>query len=394
MACIRKRRGKWVVDYRDGAGIRKWITCETKTEAEDALAKAIPESRQPRQAPAVDANITVQGYAVHWLMTVAASTKPLTAESYRVMVTHHIIPRLGQVKVRALSKAMVRQFLADVLTAGRLARSSLRTCHGVLRTMLNAAKDDGLILTNPAEDLARSFRLVESPRQRQERIKAMTREQIEALLQAADPRYWPLFLLLARAGMRLGEALGLQWDDLDLSDRTARIETWSGDRIGTPKSGAARTVHLSRQTCEALRRLRLERKAETLRRGWPEVPAWVFCTRNGNNPLEVDNVRCAFRRALKAARLPGHFTPHSLRHSFASILISEGVSLAYVQRQLGHASIKMTVDTYGKWLPMSDKAAVDSLDGASGSKPPKVVAANLDIHQERQGVPRKQAIVA
>ncbi len=65
---------------------------------------------------------------------------------------------------------------------------------------------------------------------------------------------------------------------------------------------------------------------------------------------------------LKRAKLPAHFTPHCLRHTFASILIADGKSPAYVQDQLGHASIAMTVDTYGKWLPKGDKAAIDSLD--------------------------------
>ncbi|HEX9709915.1 MAG TPA: tyrosine-type recombinase/integrase, partial [Candidatus Thermoplasmatota archaeon] len=71
---------------------------------------------------------------------------------------------------------------------------------------------------------------------------------------------------------------------------------------------------------------------------------------------------CSFARVLREAKLPGHFTPHSLRHSFASLLLSDGVSPAYVQRQLGHSSIKLTVDLYGKWLPMANKAAVDRLD--------------------------------
>ena len=69
-------------------------------------------------------------------------------------------------------------------------------------------------------------------------------------------------------------------------------------------------------------------------------------------------------RALNQAGLPTHFSPHSLRHSFASILLSEGRSIQYVQRTLGHQSVTMTADLYGKWLPMSDHTIVDSLDDA------------------------------
>jgi hypothetical protein len=84
----------------------------------------------------------------------------------------------------------------------------------------------------------------------------------------------------------------------------------------------------------------------------------------------------AFARALRAVGLPGHLTVHSLRHSYASLLLQRGESPAYVQRQLGHASIQLTVDTYGKWLPAGNKAAANRLDDPSGSKmvatrPPK-----------------------
>ena len=77
-------------------------------------------------------------------------------------------------------------------------------------------------------------------------------------------------------------------------------------------------------------------------------------------------------RILKKANLPLHLTPHCLRHTYASLMLQQGESVAYVQRQLGHASIQLTVDTYGKWLPMESQAAVDRLDGIqlleSGSK--------------------------
>ena len=78
----------------------------------------------------------------------------------------------------------------------------------------------------------------------------------------------------------------------------------------------------------------------------------------------------AFKRTLKHAKLPLRFTPHSLRHTFASLMLQQGESPVYVQRQLGHASIQLTVDTYGRWLPMGNKAAVDRLD----ESPPTSVA--------------------
>jgi len=80
--------------------------------------------------------------------------------------------------------------------------------------------------------------------------------------------------------------------------------------------------------------------------------------------LMANNIRRAFLRTLKKAELSLHFTPHCLRHTFASLLLQQGESPAYVQRMLGHSSIRLTVDLYGKWLPMGNRAAVDRLDEA------------------------------
>jgi len=78
--------------------------------------------------------------------------------------------------------------------------------------------------------------------------------------------------------------------------------------------------------------------------------------------MDQSKLSKAFKRTLKRVELPMHFSPHCLRHTFASLLLQQGESPAYVQRQLGHASVQLTVDTYGRWLPTENKAAVDKLD--------------------------------
>ena len=262
----------------------------------------------------------------------------------------------------------MKAFLAEKLGSG-LARNSVRIIHATLRAMLNAAVDDRLILGNPADRLGRRLRLVQRLAEGRETIKALTREQLAHLLATAattDRRQAPLFLLMARTGLRLGEALGLRWEDL--GRRTIRLtRALSAGRIETPKSGHGRTVDMSQQLARTLLRLQMDRKPEALRRGWPELPPWIFCSDAGT-PLNPANVDKAFKRVLKSAGLPLHFSPHGLRHTFASLVLQQGESPAYVQRQLGHASIQLTVDTYGRWLPMGNQAAVDRLDEPSGSK--------------------------
>jgi integrase len=373
MACIRKRRGKWVVDYRDAAGIRRWATCETRRAADIVLAERLDEARQPRE-PVVDPDIRLDEYSQRWLNLIRMSVKPRTQDSYQQTIRLHLLPVVGSVKVRTLARGRIKMFLATKLTSG-LARNSVRIVHATLRAMLNAAVDDGVILANSADKLGRLLKLVTPAAARQEEIKAMTRDQVSAFVCATlaatnsqDRGCYPLFLLLARTGIRMGEAQALQWTDIDFRSREIRVvRALSAGRIESPKSGHGRTVDMSHQLTRALQRLQVERKAETLRQGWAEIPSWVFCTDAGT-PVDGSRVRKAFARVLAAAGLPPHFTPHCLRHTFASLLLQQSESPAYVQRQLGHASIKLTVDTYGKWLPMGNKAAVDRLDDSSGSK--------------------------
>jgi integrase len=184
--------------------------------------------------------------------------------------------------------------------------------------------------------------------------------------------------------MRPGEALGLWWEDLTFAEREIRVarSLVENGKVDTPKSGHGRTVDMSKELARVLVRLQIERKAETLRRGWRAVPPRVFCNTEGG-PLNRIVVERAFKRVLKAAGLPLHFTPHCLRHTYASLLLQMGVRPVYVQRQLGHSSIKPTVDTYGRWLPMGDQSAVDRLDEASGSK----VVANAGVNSQRPTQP-------
>ena len=372
MACIRKRRGQWIVDYRDATGRRRWVTCKTKRAAEDTLSRVLPLSRRAGRV-FVDPDITVAQYGAHWLEQIPATIKARSLRRYRELVDLHISPTLGSLRLARLHKAQVVTVLTEKLHGG-LARNTVRNILATLRVMLNAAVDDGVILANPAERLGRKLRLVKSPTTRQEEIKAFTREQLSSFLAWAlstAPRFATLFLLLARAGLRIGEVLVLKWDDLDIERREIRVErAISGGLIESPKSGHGRTVDMSSQLAQALQALLVARKAETLRLGRKGVPEWVFCSTRGTI-LSDANVRRAFKVVLKKAKLPPHFTPHGLRHSFASLLLQAGESPAYVQRQLGHASIQLTVDTYGKWLPMGNKSAVDRLDDAIPTIEPK-----------------------
>ena len=136
----------------------------------------------------------MSAYAEHWLREIAVTIKPKTQKSYGSALRLHILPALGSTKVRMLQKGRIKSFLVERLRQGKvrtiaegevtkevrlpLARDSVRIIHATLRALLNAAVDDGVIITNPADKLGRTLRLVVNAKTRQEEVKAMTRDQL------------------------------------------------------------------------------------------------------------------------------------------------------------------------------------------------------------------------
>ena len=121
-------------------------------------------------------------------------------------------------------------------------------------------------------------------------------------------------------------------------------------------------MDMSDQLVRALRRLEIDRMVEKMKRGWVEMPLWVFCTDEGT-PLDESRVRKAFGQALRRAKLPS-FRLYDLRHTYASLLLAQNAPLMYASAQLGHTDATTTLRWYARWIPRTDKRAVDALDEA------------------------------
>lgn len=389
MACVRRRRGKYVVDWRDGAGVRHWKSFVRKGDADAFRDKVGPEARQ-RMTPTVPAVITLKDYSDYWVRLISHTVKRRTLARYIEILKLHWLPQFERVRVRDVDRGRIKLFLAEKLSAG-LEKRTVRNILSVLRSMLNHAIEDGVIATNHAARLGRVLKLTVSKATMQEEIKALTEDQRRSLLATASrvaPRYYPLFFVLAGTGIRLGEALALQPEDFDWSNRTIRITRAlsQGGELDTPKSGHGRTVEMSQLLADTLASHALTRKIDKLKYGWSEVPPWMFVTKKGT-PVDPANARHAMLRVLKSAKLPLHFTPHCLRHTYASILLADGVSPVYVQEQLGHATIELTVSTYGRWLKKKAPGALDRLDGASVSESGSKVVAKATFAYSAIGIP-------
>jgi len=306
-------------------------------------------------------------YYSTWLDSyVKHHTKPATYTSYALAYRAHLLPLLGDNDIRTVTRHQLKRFIYEKLNAG-MARNTVRGYVAPLREFFNHMIEDGHLDRNPCQGLMRNVRTERG--ERLEKIGFLTREEVAFLLDACHkyfPSSYPFILLLVRTGLRLGEAVALQWGDLDFRpDFHGRFievrRNFTRGKLSTPKSGKGRRVDMSRMLTDTLQTLLIERKKEKLQRGWKDLPAWVFTTEDGTM-IDPDNFRRRVWQPLLNKAGFRHIRLHDLRHTFASLLIQQGESLAYVKDQMGHHSIQVTVDIYGHLVPGGNRAAVDRLD--------------------------------
>jgi integrase len=199
--------------------------------------------------------------------------------------------------------------------------------------------EDGIIVTNPTVGIVRKMKLGRAYEEDDD-IKPFTIEQLARFLEGAqteEPWFYPLFVTMALAGLRLGEALALKWAGIDQAQREIRVtrtlapsakDLTLGDRLGSPKSGTARTVDMNGLLVEVFREAEDGKRVEALRRGDGGTrPEFAFTTQARGVLLDDRRVREVFARVLRHACLPSNHTPHCLRHAFCALLLAEGCRL-------------------------------------------------------------------
>lgn len=312
---------------------------------------------------------TFEAYAKTWLKDGEANRKATTHRFYRFNLELHILPVIGGRPLGSVLRADCRR----VLVACRDKKLKVSSLQGVQRTLsavLSQAVEDGFLTANPAFRMGRHVRKGDEPRRE---IHPLTREEAFVFLDTVEkdwPEHYAFFLCALRTGMRLGELLALQWGDVDLQGRFIEVQrNLVSGKLTTPKNRKRRRVDVSNALAETLERHLVAAKAAMLKAGKGELSVWVFTNRDGG-PLDGDNIRRrVFQPALAKAKLR-HVRVHDLRHTYASLLIQNGESLAYIRDQLGHSSIQVTVDIYGHLVPGSNRAAVDRLDERPDCIPP------------------------
>jgi integrase len=346
---------RWWVETPAGKK-RRSAYAKTRKEAADKLARALVQRGKGLAFDA--ANLTLSEYLQQWLeSSVKGSVKPVTFEAYERTVRLHVVPALGRVRLAKLSPSHLQALYREKLDAG-LKPSSVRLMHAVISRALRQAHRWRLVAENAAA-------ATDPPKPTPEEMRPLDAEQVKVLLSAArGHRLEALFVLAVTAGLRIGELLGLRWEDVNLEHGTLRVQRTlsgakGGPRFTPPKSGKGRQIRLTAQAVEALKRHRAAQSAERLKMGsdWHDE-GLVFCTATGA-PLRRGTVdRDSFKPLLETAGLPKGTRLHDLRHTCATLLLGKGVHPKLVQELLGHSSVAMTLDRYSHVMPgMGDRTA-------------------------------------
>jgi integrase len=337
-----------------------------KEDLEHKLALGLPILPERIEEP----KLTLEAYYRKFERTyLKTACRESTAERYDGCFRIHILPKFGSLSLPEVTREGVKELVAD-LVEKKLAKPTIRIITANLCTVLSHAIEDKLITYNPATKLSRFYK--QAPI-RHEMIEPLTTGEVEKFLATARqhdsqkrykdiPDYFPLFLCAIHTGMRAGELAGLQWSDIDWNGKFLVVRR-SIDKKGNvhpTKTGKIHRIDMSDALAAELVDLRRRRKEEYLGRGKNEIPDWTFCNSDGGL-IDIQNLKNRhFFKCLEKAKLH-RIRFHDLRHTFASLLLQNGESPVYVKEQLGHSSIKMTVDIYGHLIPGANRQAVNRL---------------------------------
>jgi integrase len=324
--------------------------------------------REKKQGTLVEASRqTVEQYLQDWLEQSAKDhIRPRTYERYEQYVRLHLIPTLGKIKLQALSPQHLQSWKAKKLKEG-LSPTTVRTMHTILHKALSDAVKLGLVARNVTE-------MVSPPRKAHQEMQVLTAEQARQFLHTVSGQLdEALFTLALATGMRRGELLGLKWQDIDFHESRLRVRrtlnrvpTVMGEGAGSfvesePKTmQSRRSIILPGFALEALQRhkqIQTEWKQHAAE-AWEEH-GYVFTTPLGRY-IHPNTLYARFKTCLQKAGLPA-IRFHDLRHSAASLLLSNGVHPKIVQEILGHSQISMTMDIYSHVLPTMHQDAMEKL---------------------------------
>lgn len=369
-----RKDGRWegrvVIGYDDkGLPITKNVLAKTKTACLDKL-KSLKESCGERPNENLRPDMTFGEWLDFWYQNYSKPRlRPKSQLDYENSIYRHIIPALGKIPLAELTANDLQQFYAQMKKSGRLRCTALygeglsdrmvRACHTRCLTALNRAIADGLIRVNPAADC-------KLPPQNPKEMQLLSREEMQRfLIQAKEEGYYELFLLELATGLRRGEVLALQWDDLDFKTGALRIQRQvyraNGELVvSSPKTKAAlRTIILPPALLGVLEEHRQQVDSR-----------WMFPSPTKQDlPLDPATVRKRLQTILEHAGCK-KVRFHDLRHLFVTTALENGMDMKTLSVIIGHVSAKTTLNVYTHVTDTMRQTAAVKIDRGIGKCEP------------------------
>ncbi|MDK2894832.1 MAG: integrase [Moorella sp. (in: firmicutes)] len=349
---------------------RKTVEAKSKREAEKMLAEFVAEVQKGQYIE--PSKLTFAEFVERWIRDYGESNlAPKTLHRYKEILKR-ACQAMGHLKIEKIKPLHLLEFYKNLQEdgiredgkPGKLSESTILYHHRVLSSILNDAVDWEVISFNPASK-------VTPPKVKKKQVPCYDKDQTAALLAALDKeplKYKVLITLAVATGLRRGELMGLEWQDIDFKNNTIEVHQASqylpekGIFTKDPKNETSnRMIAVPTSVMELLKQYKAQQAEERLKVGdlW-QGSNRLFTTWDGQ-PMHPDTISKWFPKFLRRYGLPP-ITFHGLRHTSATLLIAEGVNLKNVSRRLGHSNISTTGDIYAHALRSVDQEAAEKLD--------------------------------
>jgi integrase len=368
MAIVKKGKDKWLVRVftgRDENGKTKFFNEVIRGKKDDAKAFEVKKKAELKSGVILEhSKTTLNEYLDKWLNVAAKPRlRERTYEDYIQYLNRYIRPKIGKIELSKLKPLDIQAVYTWMLEEG-LSPRTVRFAHSILSSALKQAVKWQILPMNPAT-------MVNLPKNQSKEMMTLSPDEARKFLKVAKKDKWHLIFMLAiTTGMRPEEYFGLQWKDIHFEKGTATIQRvlvwrrkgggWTLEDPKTPKS--RRTVPLPSSVLSELKKhsKKQQKEKKKLGDGYQDFD-FVFATEIGTPLLNSNLMRRHFKPLLKAAELSEKIRLYDLRHTCATLLLSEEENPKVVSERLGHSTVVLTLDTYSHVLPTMQQKATEKL---------------------------------